>query len=214
MVKYDYKKEKAKCSCDIKLSIPFLIEDIRINKYELYKSFTDIKNILNIKLMKCYDIVLKISSLINNYGSFIIAFIIILYFIILIIFLVKYHFALKLEINKIVQKIKQSTPSIPSQNLNKRIDSKKLFKKNKKVKKNESCKSLKKSKLNSIELHLENNNNIINNINNLNRKNSKKIKRTKNQKLKTERKTKKLIKPKSTKEKMDNTKSRILKKKM
>ena len=215
-IKYDYKREKAKCSCDIKLSIPFLIEDIRINKYELYKSFTDIKNILNIKLMKCYDIVLKISSLINNYGSFIIAFIIILYFIILIIFLAKYHFALKLEINKIVQKIKQSSPSTPSPNVKNKIDSKKLIKKNKKVKKNESCKNLKKSKLNSIELHLENNNNIINNINNinnLNRKNSKKIKRTKNQKSKTERNTKKLIKPKSTKEKIDNTKSQILKKK-
>ena len=53
LVKYDYKKKKAKCSCDIKLSIPFLIDDIRINKYELYKSFTDIKNIINFKIMKC-----------------------------------------------------------------------------------------------------------------------------------------------------------------
>ena len=45
LIKYDYERRKAKCSCDIKIGIPFLIEEIRINKYELYKSFTDLKNI-------------------------------------------------------------------------------------------------------------------------------------------------------------------------
>ena len=37
---YDYIKEKAKCSCDIKTDIS--LSDIKFNKTEFFKSFTDI----------------------------------------------------------------------------------------------------------------------------------------------------------------------------
>ena len=69
---YDYIKEKAKCSCDIKTDIS--LSDIKFNKNEFFKSFTDINNIFNINILKCHKTVLKIKELKNNYGFFIISF--------------------------------------------------------------------------------------------------------------------------------------------
>ena len=41
LIDYDYTKEKAKCSCDVKLSIPSNY-DIKFNKKDFLKSFIDI----------------------------------------------------------------------------------------------------------------------------------------------------------------------------
>ena len=79
LIEYNYEKKKAKCSCDIKLSITPNY-DIKFNKNDFFKSFTDINNILNLSVMKCYKIVLKIKSLKNNYGFIIIFFILLIYF--------------------------------------------------------------------------------------------------------------------------------------
>ena len=98
-------KEKVKCSCDIKLSITPNY-DIKFNKNEFFKSFTDINNILNLSVMKCYKIVLKITSLKNNYGFFIIAFIFVFYFAILLLFIKKSFDNLKIEIIKIITVLK------------------------------------------------------------------------------------------------------------
>ena len=108
LVDYDYQIQKAKCSCDIKLNIPYLFDDIQINKEELYKSFTDINNIANLKLLKCYKIVFMIQNFKNNYGSFIILSIIILYFICLILFCAKYFNLLKRQINKLISSLSGS----------------------------------------------------------------------------------------------------------
>ena len=72
LINYNDKKGKAKCSCDIKLSIPEDF-DISFNKEDFFKSFLDIKNIANIKILKCYKIVFKAKSLIKNYGFIIIS---------------------------------------------------------------------------------------------------------------------------------------------
>ena len=68
----EYKKEtgKVKCSCPIKLNLP-IIEDIEIDKYQLLKSFKEINNFANIKLMKCINGVLKLKELKNNFVFFI-----------------------------------------------------------------------------------------------------------------------------------------------
>ena len=101
LIEYDYIKEKAKCSCDIKLSIPPDF-NIKFNKNDFFKSFTDVNNILNINIMKCYKTVLKIKSLKNNYGFYIIGFIVLLYFITLLIFTTVSFNELKKDINKII----------------------------------------------------------------------------------------------------------------
>ena len=61
----------------MKLSIP-LIEDIKFDKKELYKSFIDIKSIINIGILKCFKAVFN-DSLIYNYGFFILLFIFLLF---------------------------------------------------------------------------------------------------------------------------------------
>ena len=103
---YDYIKKKAKCSCDIKTDIS--LSDIKFNKTEFFKSFTDINNMLNINIIKCYKYVFKIKELKNNYGFFIIAFVMILYFITLFIFLFSSYGNYKKEIKNIIWALKFS----------------------------------------------------------------------------------------------------------
>ena len=60
--------------------------DIKFNKEDFLKSFIDIKNILNLNIIKCYNEVFKYKNLINNYGFFIASSLIILYLISMFIF--------------------------------------------------------------------------------------------------------------------------------
>ena len=124
LIDYDYKTEKAKCSCDIKRNIPILSDDILIikNRDDLLKSFTDINNIVNINLMKCYYIVLTTKSLKNNYGSYIILFIILLYLICLILFYINNNFfLLKVQINFICYEVINSIKNIKNVILDKNV---------------------------------------------------------------------------------------------
>ena len=108
LISYNNETKKAKCSCDIKIRFPILFDDITINKHDLYKSFIDIKNIANLHLMKCHDTVLKIDSLKNNSGFYIIFVIIILYFFCFVLFYSKYYFLLKTQIDKVIKDITNS----------------------------------------------------------------------------------------------------------
>ena len=94
LIDYNYEKEKAICSCDIKLSISENLYEI--NKKEFYKYFNKIKNNANFNLFKCSKVVFKK----NNYCFFIISFILLLYFITLLIFWLKSFIKLKENINK------------------------------------------------------------------------------------------------------------------
>ena len=85
LINYNYAIAKVKCSCDFQTNIS-QNHDIKFNKKEFFKSFTDIKNIANIDIIKCYKIVFIIKNLIYNYGFYIMAFIMLLYFIAIIIF--------------------------------------------------------------------------------------------------------------------------------
>ena len=68
--KYNYETGKAVCSCGIKINIPKMSE-ISFDKNKLFDSFTDINNIINYKIMKCYKNLLKKDGFKKNYGSFI-----------------------------------------------------------------------------------------------------------------------------------------------
>ena len=159
LIDYNYETEKVKCSCDIKLSLP-LFEEIRFNKDLLYKRFTDINNIINIQLMKCYKYVFN-KSIIRNCGFFILLSIIILFFICLIIFLSKSYNKLKIDINDIVSVLNNKTNYI--------YKKKKLIRKNAKNKFQKS-----ESKLNYLNINKENNLNTTENSKKNNLKNSSK----------------------------------------
>ena len=57
-VSYNYETNKAVCSCGIKTEIPFM-KNIKIDKNLLKKSFTEIINIINYKIIFCYKTVFK-----------------------------------------------------------------------------------------------------------------------------------------------------------
>ena len=85
---YDYENKKAKCECEIKNEI-HLLSKIYNNKKELLYNFTDINNVINLKILKCYRILFSKEGLKKNIGSYIILSIILINIILLIIFIIK-----------------------------------------------------------------------------------------------------------------------------
>ena len=86
LINYNYTNEKVKCSCEIKTNIS-QNSDYKFNKNEFFKSFTDIKNIANINILKCYKIAFNIKNISKNYGFYIIISIVILDIVTIFIFL-------------------------------------------------------------------------------------------------------------------------------
>ena len=143
LIEYNYEKEKSKCSCDIKTSIPDNY-DIKFNKNEFFKSFKDINNIINLNVMKCYKVVFKINGLKKNYGFFIMVSVIIFYFISLLIFITVSNDKMKKEVNKIIFALKFN--EIPIKNI-KNIKSEQLKDKPTIIKKRKKKKKKKNSKV-------------------------------------------------------------------
>ena len=86
-IKYDYSNNKSVCSCEIKINIPIIMTEIKFDKKKLYKSFTDIKNIANVLIIKCYKLLFSKKGISFNYGVYILIPIIILFIFCTIIFL-------------------------------------------------------------------------------------------------------------------------------
>ncbi len=147
-IEYDYTNKKAKCSCEIKISLP-LIDEIKFDTGILKNSFIDINSIANFKIMKCYKSILDKKELKNNYGFFIIFFIILLFIISFFIYICKSKEEINIEINEIIsakQNIKNNN-IVNNYNVNKKI-----FKKKKKGKKKKKSKKKKGNK--NIELNI------------------------------------------------------------
>ena len=100
LISYNYDTKKAVCSCFIKNEI-HPISNIKTDKYKLLNSFTDINNIANIELMKCYKIVFQKKYILKNIGFFIFAFLILLDLLLLLYFITKDYKVLIKEIYKI-----------------------------------------------------------------------------------------------------------------
>ena len=98
---YDYKINKAICKCDVKESSSSSANMI-IDKEELFKSFTDIKNIANINLLICYKVLFSSKGIISNVGCYMNIFIIVLHIICIIIFYTSQINIIKEKINDIV----------------------------------------------------------------------------------------------------------------
>ena len=126
LIEYNYNTSKAKCSCDIKIEKAPL-NNIKFNKKDFFKSFTNIKNIMNLAILKCYKSVLKLNILIKNQGFFIISAILILYFITLFIFVFKSYIKLKHDINNMIKALKNEEIN---NNSTKKEKNRKSFKKN------------------------------------------------------------------------------------
>ena len=155
LINYNNTNEKVKCSCEIKTYINPNY-DYKFNKKDFFKSFTDIKNIANINIIKCYKIVLTIKNLKNNYGFYIIGSIMFLHLITFIIYrFISYKkikndlFNLSIILNKI-SPIK-AQPEIKE-------DKTSIQKITKKSKVKRKMKKIKINKDNIIDINIKNNN--------------------------------------------------------
>ena len=98
-IDFNLETQKAICSCGIKTEIA--TEGGGLDKDSLIKGFTDINNIANIKMLKCYNTVFNKKYILKNLGFFIIGAIIVFNLIFLLLFAFKYYNELSKEIEKI-----------------------------------------------------------------------------------------------------------------
>ena len=168
LIDYNYTNKKVKCLCDIKLEKTENYE-IKFNKVYYINNFTPVLNILNANILKCYKVVLNIKNLKENYGFFIMTFIILFYFITLLIFglcsynnlkkeIANIHFALKFsetpeDNNKIII-FKNDKDKKENKKEDKiiRKQSKKETKRNKNKKKTKETNNQKEKKNNQLEI--------------------------------------------------------------
>ena len=99
--KYDLITKKAICSCDVKINLKSFSE-ISKNATLLLKGFKDIKNIINLNIMKCYHTLFNIDIIIKNIGSYIILSTILFNFIGIIIFFKRDYTIINNEISDII----------------------------------------------------------------------------------------------------------------
>ena len=102
LIEYNYTIKKAKCKCLIKLSFSS-IKDMKFEKEIFLKSFKNINNVFNIKIVKCYKNINSIDKLKKNYGFYIELFYLFLFLIILLMFAFKYYYILDKDIKQIAE---------------------------------------------------------------------------------------------------------------
>ena len=197
-IDYDYTSKKANCSCADKES-SLIFEDMNINKSKLYQNFKDIRNIANIKILICYEVLFTKRDILYNIGSYTIIADIIFHLICIFLFYTKHKKILKIKIQEIALKIRNSgkkkvkkkkkkklTNRTSKNNINKEdIDSEKASNEcNTNIlsfKKNYGKRNLRENNLNerikAIEINIDNNleNNILPNNGSSKEKKIKKI---------------------------------------
>ena len=188
LIDYIQENDKAKCSCDVKLSLASF-DNLNFDKNEFFKNFIDIKNIANFSILKCFKQVMKGKNLLKNYGFFIMSFILLLYFVTLILFIIKSYDKLKADMFNAFSSLKSSEiikgkenqyPQAP--NKKKRFYKKKIILEN--DNNNENKNDGNAIKLKNYKKEIKENNNIftqitqnleVHSINEINKTNSLKL---------------------------------------
>ena len=97
---YDYDIQKAKCACKVKESSNTLAL-MKINTDEILNSFKNIKNVINIVILRCYNVLFSKKGVIKNFGFYIIIPILFLHFVFIFIFYTKFLIIINEKITKI-----------------------------------------------------------------------------------------------------------------
>ena len=160
---YDKEHKKAICECQPKLVLNS-ISDIKENKDLLLKTFTDVKSIVNLDLLKCYNKFLNKEGLLKNTGSYIVLSVILLHLISVFVFKIKEYKIIYDSIQEILKEKKENAEETKknrikdknSVNIYQKIKKKKSLKKKKKLnKEKKSCppsRKRKKSKTKSTKV--------------------------------------------------------------
>ena len=110
---YNFESKKVLCECFIKINFP-LLSKIDINKNLLMNNFMNISNIMNLDVMKCYEVLFTKEGLVKNIGNYILISIILINIILLLLFIIKGFKKIKVQIENIIK----------NKNMNKRNDNK------------------------------------------------------------------------------------------
>ena len=97
--------KEVECACKVDPTQP-LVSEMKVDKNMLYQ-FVDIQNIINFKVMKCYNLLLSINALLKNIGFFVFIPTFIMFFICIIGFYFKEYKIIKNDINEIVEALKK-----------------------------------------------------------------------------------------------------------
>ena len=99
-IDYNNEDKKVKCECNAKKNFTSF-SYIKLDKNTI-KEMLDIKNAVNLYVLKCYKYFLVIDGLLENFGSYIILAIILINIILLFIFIIKGYKHLLEKINEII----------------------------------------------------------------------------------------------------------------
>ena len=102
---YDSENLNAKCLCKVKEFESFST-GMKIDKNNIYKDFINIKNFINIKIMKCYKVLFSKKGIIKNIAFYCVSSIILFHIIIIIIFYCNQRYSFINKINKIIYGMK------------------------------------------------------------------------------------------------------------
>ena len=91
---FDDVNKKAKCSCLVKIKLP-IISEVKVDKNRLRESFLDIKNIINIKLLKCIHLLFDSKNIFTNYSNYMAVFLFIFSIIAIFLFSCKSYIKIK-----------------------------------------------------------------------------------------------------------------------
>ena len=154
---YNSSMKKAECNCEIKISIPLMSEIIN-NKDNLLR-ITDIKNSINLSIMKCYNILFSLEGLKKNIGNYILLSMIFIAICCFVIYLFTGHKMLENIINKVIafKKTKiQTKKEVKITNIRKKSNKKRKNKKFKSAKVNNTMNLKNIDKNNSKEKNSNN----------------------------------------------------------
>ena len=123
--KYDNDIKKAICSCYTKIKLP-LISEIKVDKDKMISNFKNIKNIGNFKMLKCWNLLYDKKNIFKNSANYMVAILLFLNFISIFTFAccnIKY-------IKKMLNQFRNKNTYNKMNNINNRINNKKINKKN------------------------------------------------------------------------------------
>ena len=143
---YNKDTKKVICDCEVKNFSAAFSED-RIDQKVFWSRFKNLKQIINIEVIKCYYTFFTKNGFLKNIGNFIIIVILILYIIETVYFIIKGYDKFKIKITKIISRDFPNKVVKTSLGILNNKDKKKAEKINRKLKTNENKKNLNESKL-------------------------------------------------------------------
>ena len=154
-IDYDSINFKAICQCKIKNNIEEEFFDFNIDSDKFFEGFIDVKKIINLYVIKCYESFFTKNGFLKNIGNFILLSILLLFIISSILFCKKGYQKLVSKINSLIndEKIDKGDDSLSKKPIE-LYEIKKEEKKIKVKKKKRKSKILNKSKVKSRKTHL------------------------------------------------------------